>query len=816
MEPNILTAIAESFSRDADASSTQQSPRGARRNFIPYCAGVFAALCLAQLAGTAPAEAQPTAQQGGLEEVIVTAEKTKSTVQDVPISLSALSGADLEKGGITTIQEIAREVPSVSVRYASPGLTEYEARGLASNGGAAPTVGFYLDEIPLSPPALSQSGKVVIDPNLYDINRVEVLRGPQGTLYGSGSMGGTVKVITNQPKLGTWEGSVQATLSGTQGGSGNYGGNVALNVPLGDMFALRLVGGYTYRSGWVDNITVSPFPIDPATKVYGDLLAAPVQGVVHQSNDMRLSGGRVALLFQPNDAIAITASFFDQKMSLGGYDLLDSTPTSPAPGPLYNGHYQPFDVAEGIHDDIQIYGLTMIFNLGFADLTSATSYFDRHGVQTEESSASIYWTNNSSGAPPQPPLVPIAYSEVDPSRQFSQELRLTSHDTGRLHWVAGAFYSELNSVWNEVSNNPILTQPPFNIPDGSYFTSNNPYRVKQYAIFADGSYAITSHWKFAAGLRWYKYDSQQHEQSWGWDAPAATPPEPTLTQAHDNGYNPRFNLSYQPTKNLNLYATAAKGFRPGGANQIIPPPNLPPFCTPGTLAFQPDSVWNYEIGEKARLADNRVTINGALYYIDWHGVQQVFTLTCGYQYYNNAGDGRSYGPEIEIEAKLTNELLLSLSGSYTDAKVTKPTAAYQQYLSQQVTGPDGVTHPCPVSGSCVVPIMNVAKETANIALTYTRPFGNYEFTARIADAFVGSTPDLAYYFGYTLPSYNIADLRFIVAHGNWSVHAFVDNLTNKAALITANNTSFQFNIPQLVRYSTNPPRTYGTQVNYRF
>jgi iron complex outermembrane receptor protein len=199
-------------------------------------------------ASTAPENSE------GLSEITVTAEKYESTIQETPISISALSGAQLQEQGITSVEEVARSVPGMSVRSAGPGLTEYDARGLASNGGAAPTVGFYLDEVPLSPPALSQSGKVVIDPGLYDVDRVEVLRGPQGTLYGSGSMGGTVKLVTAQPKLNQFEGSAQVTGSQTEGGGGNASGNLMLNLPIGDMFALRLVGGDTYRSGWINLI----------------------------------------------------------------------------------------------------------------------------------------------------------------------------------------------------------------------------------------------------------------------------------------------------------------------------------------------------------------------------------------------------------------------------------------------------------------------------------------------------------------------------------------------------------------------------------
>jgi outer membrane receptor protein involved in Fe transport len=815
MELTIPDPIASPFAQRTVGRSTQRAFHGAPRTTIAGCAGFLIALGCAQFPSIARAAAPAAAGTAGtgLEEIVVTAEKFKSTVQDTPISLTALSGDQLGAAGITSVEDIAHEVPGLSMRSASPGLTEYEARGLASNGGAAPTVGFYLDEIPLSPPALSQSGKVVIDPNLYDIDRVEVLRGPQGTLYGSGSMGGTVKVVTNQPRLGVFEGSVQGTLSNTQGGSGNWGGNFSLNLPFGDKLALRVVGGDAYRSGWIDNVTLSPFPVNVASTAFGSLTAAPVQSVIHDANDMRIWGGRATLLFQPTDDISIVATFMKQSMSLGGYDLLDSTPTSSAPGPLYKAHYEAIPLRESIHDDISIYGVTATINLGFADLTSATSYWDRLGWQTEDASVSIYWTNAQAG-PPYPPLLSIPYSEVDPSRQFSQELRLTSHDVGGLHWVAGAFYSSLHSVWQEESRNP---QNTF-VPDGSYFTSYNPYSVAQKALFADGSYTITNQLKLAAGVRWYSYASNQHEYSWGYDAPSATPPAfATVTRASDRGYNPRVNLSYEPTKDFTGYVTASRGFRPGGANQIIPPPNLPPHCTPGTLAFGPDNAWNYEIGEKAKLFDNWLTINGDVYYIKWSGVQQVFTLVCGYQYYNNAGDGRTFGPELEVNAKLASEWTLSFSGSWTDAKITHPSGPYQQYVSQQVFLPDGVTRPCPVSGNCSVPIMNVTKDSASLALTYaTTVMGDYQLTARISDSFVGSSYDVAYYFGYQLPSYNVSNARVNLAHGKWSANVFVDNLTNKVALQSANNTSFQFNIPQVVRYSTNQPRTYGTQFNYHF
>jgi iron complex outermembrane receptor protein len=773
-------------------------------------------------AASASDASSAAADSGGLSEITVTAERFKSTIQSTPISISAFTGDQLTAAGLSRVQDIARDVPGLSMRYASAGLTEYEARGLASNGGAAPTVGFYLDEIPLSPPAVSQSGKVVIDPNLYDIERVEVLRGPQGTLYGSGSMGGTVKVLTNQPKLGTFEGSVQGTGSYTDGGSGNGGGNLMLNFPLGDQFAVRVVLSDQYRSGWLDNITVQPFPVDLNTPVQGDVRAAPVTNIIRKANTETLYSGRIGLLYKPSEDLSILATAMTQGLHLGGYDLVDGSPNSAEPSRVYNAHYEAFPLREGIRDDISIFGLTVNANLGFADLTSASSYWGRLGYQVQDASESIYYSNRSSvagnGSPPfvaGTPFVPVPYAERDPSHQLSQEIRLTSHDVGGWHWVAGAFYSSLHSVWNEIGRSPLNPT----VPDGSYFISWNDYGVRQTALFADGSYKFNDQWKLAAGVRYYDYKSHQDEYSWGYDGPSSTPPANSkITHAKNSGANPRVNLSYTPNPDLTVYTTLSKGFRPGGANQILPPSNQPPFCQAGALSFGPDAAWNYEIGEKARLFDNWLTINSDIYYIKWTGIQQVLTLPCGYQFYDNAGDGRTFGPELEINAKLSSEWSASLTGAWTDAKITHPNALYTSFLTNVAVFPDGVTHPCPTSGGgCTAPIMNVVKDTVSLSLAYaTSVMGNYQFSARAAGQFVGSSYDVAYYFGYKLPSYTLGNARVGLARDNWSADLFVDNFTNKVALISANNTSFQFNIPQVVRYSTNQPRTVGMQINYKF
>src|ERR1700716_347209 len=262
---------------------------------------VSALLCALTLSGSAsaaPAGSTP-AENTGLEEIIVTAEKRESTVQATPISMTALSAGDLLQENITSVQDLVGTVPGLSLRTAGPGQTEYEMRGLGSSGGSTATVGFYIDETPLSASAVALNGRTVIDADLFDLNHTEVLRGPQGTLYGGGSMGGTIKLVTNKPKLGEFEAATDLNVSHTEsGGNVNGGASGMVNVPLGDIVALRVVGTEKYISGWIDRVVIPnfPFPTDPAGSAgapsvclnyyctRGNVQGATPSKVIHGSN----------------------------------------------------------------------------------------------------------------------------------------------------------------------------------------------------------------------------------------------------------------------------------------------------------------------------------------------------------------------------------------------------------------------------------------------------------------------------------------------------------------------------------------------------
>jgi iron complex outermembrane recepter protein len=763
------------------------------------CASLLSAACALQIAAAADAD------EGGLAEIVVTAQRFTSTVQNTPISISAVTGDQLDAAGITSVEELSHEIPGLSMRTAGPGQTEYEARGLASSGGSSPTVGFYLDDVPLTPPATSQTGKLVIDPNLYDIDRIELLRGPQGTLYGSGSMGGTVRVITNQPKLNSFEGSVQGTLSDTEGGSGNGGGSFMLNVPVGETLAVRVVGTDSYRSGWIDRVVLNPFPEDvPASSLpaygRGNVLTAPVQTVVHDVNTEALDGLRLSVLFKPNEDFSVVGRALYQHMFMGGYDEFDNPP-----GPSYMAHYAAANINEPIRDWVHLYDLTATQNLGFADLTSTSGYFQRHETQSQDASESISYFFGTY------PYFEAPYSEIDITRQFSEELRLTSKGDGRLRWVGGAFYEDDSSDWDEFGNTTGAALVALQ-PNGIIYEGDLNYRVRQYALFADASYKLTDQWKFEAGLRWYRYQSASANWDTGFFSSPTVGPVPVY-KISDNGFNPRFDLSYAPTDNLTTYISAAKGYRPGGPAG----PPYPSDCGGGTTPpYSPDTVWNYEIGEKSKLFDNWLTINSDFYYIKWSHVQETVALPCGYTEEQNAGNGRTFGPELEINAKLSSEWSIAASASYTDAKINQPSPVFvASVLTNPVAG--GIPG-CPSVHDCSsIPILNVPKDAASLTLIYsTQVFGSYQLTGRVSDAYVGPAYDQAYQFGIPLPSYNIANARLGLAHGSWNATLFVDNLTNKIAELSTNNTQFQFNVPQLVRVSTNQPRTYGTEINYRF
>jgi iron complex outermembrane receptor protein len=769
---------------------------------------LLASVAVAQTTAT-PSASRASAASDTLEEIIVTAEKRASTVQETAISMTALSGAQLQQAGITSLAGVIQDVPGISVRTAGPGQTEIEMRGLSSSGGAAPTVGFYLNDYSLTPPAAALVGKVVVDPDLFDLNRVEVLRGPQGTLYGSGSMGGTIKLVTNSPDLKEFSGTAEAILSQTSSGGGtNYGGNLMLNAPLiKDLLALRVVLTDKYVDGWIDRDVVSPFPFPTGPGpcgpgwpgcVRGDVTAIAPSKVIKRTNWERLEGGRAELLAQPTSDLKLDFLTMFQQIRMGGYSQYDSPPDR------VNVHYQPFDLPEPFSDRFLLLGLTATYDTSFAQLTSATAYYQRKESQTQDNSEVLYSNLQlffPAGAPKN--YLPIPFSEIDSSRQVSEELRLASSGSGPLQWIVGGFFSNFSSIFVEDNS----SQPTADLsaggaaanPTGIIYQAHNPYHIKQYAVFGEGTYTLSNAWKVTAGLRWYRFDSVVDEETSGY-ATSSGNATPTFNSfsASSNGLNPKLTVAYEPNHNLNIYSTIARGFRPGGINQQIPT-NV--GCNLLIETYESDSTWNYEVGEKARLLEGRLVINSDVYYIKWSKVQQVVNQPCGYPLTENAGNAASYGPELEVTAHLTPELTLALSGTWTHATLTS--------VNSQLTAAD----PALTSDT---PLLNIPKYTETTSLTYSTPMGDgLQFIGRLNNSYVGPETDIQYTYA-TLHSYDIFGLRLGLTTERWSAYLFADNLTDKHAQLGINTSAFAWTAPSLVRVATNQPRTIGLDLRFNF
>src|SRR3984885_8328615 len=336
----------------------------------------------AQQTSSTNAVSSSASSAGTLQEIVVTAEKRTESIQSAPLSVTAYTGAQLQAAGISDMTEVGYETPGVSERNSGPGQTEYEMRGIASSGGQSPTVGFYLDDTPLTAPSQALLGKVVIDPSLYDLNRVEVLRGPQGTLYGSGSMGGTIKLVTNQPDPSAFAASAQTIVSDTKDGGLNYAVNGMLNLPLSDKVALRIVGTDSYTDGWIDRFVLNPFPLETNLGfTRGNVLAAPVEHDYKDANWEQLQGARAAVLWQVTDGLTVTPGVFVQTITQGAPNFIDNPP-----GISHEAHYQPFDQTEPYSDSFELFTLPIKYDLDGIEITASTAYYRRQSHLNQDTS----------------------------------------------------------------------------------------------------------------------------------------------------------------------------------------------------------------------------------------------------------------------------------------------------------------------------------------------------------------------------------------------------------------------------------------------
>jgi iron complex outermembrane recepter protein len=583
-------------------------------------------------------EKDSSAAKTSLEEVLVTAEKREESLSVVPISANVLSSADMDAAGIKGIGGITAVTPGVEYDYGTqfgPGiLTRLGIRGIESDIGAA-TTGVYIDDVPIQS---RQSGFGNAYPVAFDLTRVEVLRGPQGTLFGSGAEGGAVRFITTEPSTTEFTGLYRAEVSQTESGGASFETGAAAGVPIFDgRVGLRISAWYRDDGGYVNR--VNPFT------------NATVDTEANRSSTRAL---RAALVFAPTESLLITPSLSYQSAERHDSPIFYPYLSNPNAGVFNNGKL----LRQPSTDGFTLASLKFEQQFDFARLTAVTSYFDRPAQAKFDATneAGIFFFGGYGN--PLGPAFPASYADAVPDSltlhqsQQSQEVRLTSADPGAtIQWVAGQFYSLARQVHTEDIYEIAAPGNP------GYYNSDHTTDTIV-AAFAHVNARIARHWTLSTGVRVDRTRSEDTNYTGGFAYPNLPPSTRGIT--YETPLTPQFSLSYKPDENNFFYATIAKGFRIGGVNAQVPA-----SCqSAAPSSYTSDTVWSHEIGAKDRFLDGRLQVAGSIFEIDWSRVQTNFTLDCGFNFVANAGAAKSTGFDLVINVLPLHALSFDVSLGY--------------------------------------------------------------------------------------------------------------------------------------------------------
>jgi iron complex outermembrane recepter protein len=727
--------------------------------------------------------AEPQAEQTGQEEnasdvIIVTATRRDTLLKDTPISIRALGERELEARGAVSLNDYALSVPGLSFVEAGSGGSGLNIRGIGSDAGAA-TVGYYLDEAPLSTFGFTP------DFANFDVKRVEILRGPQGTLYGDSSMGGTVRVITNKPNYDGFSGKAEASLATTRRGALSYSGSAVMNAPIGDRVAVRITGNYVLDGGFVDNILTNQRDVDQTQRY----------------NVRAQLGAKIT------DDLTINLAYLYQNRKYNGDNSLD--------GSIENLQQSRF-FTEPNKDRIHVASATLNYDFGFADLVSATTYYNSRRDSSYD--AGLVFGNQGD----------FTLVNSTPDERISQEIRLASSGTSNLNWLIGGFYqkSKSASAFQKFSS----VTDVFGLATTDYGSTTNNSTQRQLAGFGELSYKFFDRLTVTGGLRYYDYKLTADQTA----TPIAAaifgfqPGLNVLAPSRADGFLKKLNLSYKVDDSMLLYAQYADGFRVGGSNTGV---------SPDKINFSPDSVKSYEGGLKGNWANGRVAINLTGYYINWSNIQtNIFDVNSGTNYTANSGQARSKGLEFELITKPVKSLQIDASFGWSDSALTKNNLLRAFTL-------DPLGNPVPVDPATAAmgsftSVYNGLKGdaipyTPNIQLalaaTYFFSLGGFDGSFRADYQYVGdavsilptyvqlpgsapaSDPALGGQPAVKVFDYSNVNLRLGFKKGLFGLDIFANNLLDKQArLFVSNVAAFG------ERGTTNRPRTIGIKLSAGF
>lgn len=768
---------------------------------------VLAAAVSSALSMAGTASAQETTSLG---EVIVTATRRAERLQDVSESISALDTRAIAMRGLQQMDDFAKLIPGLSLGVREPGGTTIVFRGVASSGiafGAVSSSALYLDEQPIT-----QSGRSP-DPRLIDIERVEALRGPQGSLYGASSQSGTLRIITNKPDPSGFDAWTEGQVSSTESGGTGYDISAMVNVPLSDKIALRLVGFAAEDAGFIDNVLS-----DSAGGTYDNANVAD-----KDVNSARTTGGRAALRFDISENVNATLGAVFQDLSTDGHGDVNI-----GVGDLNQVRFEN----ESLDDKWYQVALTVNASLPFGDAIFSASYFDRDFAYEADATDYEYTFNQAAiyynspiydfGGDPRGFATNNEQTEIT---TFEARLQSSADSQSRWGWLAGAFYSketshtEFDSYVRGYENTPAFAYfayLQYNVynstlaPTETWFLGRYDSELEQTAVFGELSFDVTENFTITAGGRWFEYKRKfiQHQE-----APAGFLGYSVLnanTDTDENGTVAKLNLTYRIDDDRMVYATYSEGFRIGGRNALKPASILP-------RDYSSDELQNFEVGAKTEWLDNRVRLNVAAYLMKWDNfaVQiedpetvpvPIFQLG-----YVNLPSAEIPGVEAEFAFSINDSWQIDGSFAYNDAHVSQATVL-------SLTGSDGTIYSIPVTDGARLPLTPDWSAALGIEFRARGRLLNAQPFARFDYAYVGESVNnlegiesvVAAGGVQKQDAYDTGDLRFGLEGEKWSGSIFIDNVWDeRASLFLSNRWAVQ-------RQSINRPRTIGLQFRLDF
>lgn len=749
----------------------------------------------------AAVDAEASAPQGA-GEIIVTATRREGQVKDTPLAIAATTGAELVKSNVSTFQDLTFIQPALTVNNQGAASNQFIIRGILSDSGA--TTGFYLDEAVITGAgniAVSGDGKPGM--RMLDVQRIEVLKGPQGTLFGTGALAGTLRIVTNKPSTDGVEGRVGGSVAKVEGGNWLKKIDGMINVPMSDRIAIRAVGWGEFGGGYVDGHT------------------GLAQGTLRQNmNDRNIGGGRVQLLLKATDDLKIIASASYQSLRVDGADN-STIGRGTFTGPYDNNQ----ETVQPYNEKVQLYSLTAEQDVGFGKILAIGTYgknkLERFTDTTPAGKAGLAGANKAYCPATGPvagatcPIVAHAldFSTLQDFKDWTAELRFASEFSGPLQLVTGLYYERdeafarrstlrADDVTGEIPCIGLDDCTTLGLRNKVYYAQNYQIVVKQWAAYGQVDYDITSKLRATAGIRYYEARQSRKTDdietvNGGLAQVITTPVYGPVNKVKESSPSYNFSLLYKATDDLTIYARAASGFRIGGVNDAAAIAAQSGVTIPA--GYGSDTLWSYELGAKGNLFDRKLYAEFTVYQMDWTNMQvSARDATTALRYFINAGKVRIRGAELNLNYK-DGPFSANLGGTYTDAKLTQDLPAV--VLAAGVFGYKGDRVPR-------VPHWSIAGQAE-----YEVPVGNAKgyirgnFTYRSSSFYNWNAQNT---FQATIPSYVMFGAAMGARFGKADVALFVENLGNKAAIY-----GYGFTTGNQLAFVAQP-RTIGLKVNFGF